>query len=151
MNRKVIVSNRVHLMLLWCVFVISSFLVTTISLYKFKDTISGGLEFDFYRSVLRTAIVVSIFYMLVILLTRGVKSRIFQNLFSCVWICFLWFFQVLVEFGNRVAGWSTFSFYESIIVSSSYSLNVILMALVFYVLILQLKQNMLRIKNFKRD
>lgn len=140
MKGKVIVSNRIYLMLLWCVFVVSSFLLTTISLYQFKDTISGDLEFDFYRSVLKTAIVASVFYIAVILLIRGLKSKILENLFSCVWISFLWFFQVLIEFGNRVGGWSTFSLSESIIVSSSYSLNVILMALVFYVLILQLKQ-----------
>lgn len=146
MNRKVIVSNRIYLMLLWCVFVIYSFLVTTISLYEFKDNVSGDLESSFYSSVLKTALVISVFYMPIILLIRGVKGRSLRNLLSCVWISFLWFFQVLIEFGNRVAGWSTFSLSESIIVSSSYSFNVVLMALLFYVLKLKLVQKCVRVK-----
>lgn len=140
MRRKVIVSNRIYLLLLWCVFIISSFLVVTISLYEFKDNPSANLVLNFYESVFNTTAVFSILYMFIMWLIAGLESYSFQNLSNCVLISFLWFFQVFLEFGNRVAVWSTFSLFELITVSFSCSFNVILMVLVFYVAILKLIQ-----------
>ena len=65
MRRKVIVSNRIYLLLLWCVFIISSFLVVTISLYEFKDNPSANLVLNFYESVFNTTAVFSILYMFI--------------------------------------------------------------------------------------
>lgn len=137
---KVIVSNRIYLLLLWCVFIISSFLVVTISLYEFKDNPSVNLVLNFYESVFNTTAVFSILYMFIMWLIAGLESYSFQNLSNCVLISFLWFFQVFLEFGNRVAVWSAFSLFELVKVSFSYSFNVILMVLVFYVAILKLIQ-----------
>lgn len=137
MQRKLKEVNSVCLMLLWCVFMASSFLIVTISLYDYKDAISGNLELDFYKSILKTSLVISVFYMLFIWRIGFFRKKLLRNILSCLWISVLWFFQVFVEFEHRVARWSTFSLYESITTSISYSFSGILIALIFYIMILK--------------
>lgn len=151
MQRKLKEVNRVYLMLLWCVFIASSFLIVTISLYDYRDTISGNLELDFYKSIFKTSLVISVFYMLFIWWIGFLRKKLLRNTLSFLLISVLWFFQVFIEFEHRVAGWSTFSLYESITTSISYSFSGILIALIFYIMILKLIEVYVVRKKVKSD
>lgn len=118
--------------LYWLLFIILSYAQTIVSMYRFKDTPSGDITFDFYTDAWVGAIVVSVFYLLCTIFIIRIKRFKIQLLVNSLLVCFLWFFEDLSVFMDREANWSTYSFMESVSYTFLYSILPITVALIVF-------------------
>ncbi|MEK6508284.1 hypothetical protein [Myroides sp. C4067] len=135
MNQKEqkIVKKWSHLMYYGLLFIIMSFVQTSIAMYRFKDQPSGDITFNFFQDIFLSALFVSLFYILLLVFIIKIPRFSIQIIIHSMLLVGLWFLQDLSIFIDREASWSTYSFTESIGYTWMYSRISLLCALVIYI------------------
>lgn len=135
MNQKEqkIVKKWSHLMYYGLLFIILSFVQTTIAMYRFKDQPSGDITFNFFQDIFLGGLFVSLFYILLLVFIIKISRFSIQAIIHSMLLVGLWFLQDLSIFIDREASWSTYSFTESISYTWMYSRISLLCALVIYI------------------
>ncbi|MEC4114654.1 hypothetical protein [Myroides pelagicus] len=139
-------KGRIRLFLYWLMFVLISFVQTAIAMSDLKDRPSGDLTFHFYQDVLIGSLSISVFYMLLLLLVLRIRPFVLQLVIHSLVVMGLWFYENLLVFGDREAGWSTYSLGASAYHTWDYSLWSISLALAVFFLVLKVMYN-----KFERD
>lgn len=122
-----------HLMYYGLLFIIMSFVQTSIAMYRFKDQPSGDITFNFFQDIFLSALFVSLFYILLLVFIIKIPRFSIQIIIHSMLLVGLWFLQDLSIFIDREASWSTYSFTESISYTWMYSRISLLYALVIYI------------------
>ncbi len=122
-----------HLMYYGLLFIIISFVQTSIAMYRFKDQPSGDITFNFFQDIFLSALFVSLFYILLLVFIIKIPRFSIQIIIHSMLLVGLWFLQDLSIFIDREASWSTYSFTESIGYTWMYSRISLLCALVIYI------------------
>ncbi|MEK6512985.1 hypothetical protein [Myroides odoratimimus] len=122
-----------HLMYYGLLFIIMSFVQTSIAMYRFKDQPSGDITFNFFQDIFLSALFVSLFYILLLVFIIKIPRFSIQIIIHSMLLVGLWFLQDLSIFIDREASWSTYSFTESIGYTWMYSRISLLCALVIYI------------------
>ncbi|EPH06889.1 hypothetical protein HMPREF9713_03437 [Myroides odoratimimus CCUG 12700] len=122
-----------HLMYYGLLFIIMSFVQTSIAMYRFKDQPSGDITFNFFQDIFLSALFVSLFYILLLVFIIKIPRFSIQIIIHSMLLVGLWFLQDLSIFIDREASWSTYSFTESISYTWMYSRVSLLCALVIYI------------------
>lgn len=122
-----------HLMYYGLLFIIMSFVQTSIAMYRFKDQPSGDITFNFFQDIFLSALFVSLFYILLLVFIIKIPRFSIQIIIHSMLLVGLWFLQDLSIFIDREASWSTYSFTESISYTWMYSRISLLCALVIYI------------------
>ncbi|MTG99443.1 hypothetical protein GJV76_15180 [Myroides sp. BIT-d1] len=128
--------NKTHLFFHWILFVLISFVQTAVSMYTLRDRPSGDITFNFYQDVLVGALIVSVFYSLLLLVVLRIQSFGIQVVIHSLIVIVLWFYEDLLVFGDREAGWSTYSLKASIVHTLQLSVIPIVISLLVYLPIL---------------
>lgn len=124
-------------------FIIISFVQTSIAMYRFKDQPSGDITFHFFIDTFLGALLVSLFYILLLIFIIKIPRFSIQIIIHSLLLVGLWFLQDLSIFIDREASWSTYSFAESVHYTWVYSRILILCALAIY--------NFLSFRLYKRN
>ncbi|MEC4053229.1 hypothetical protein VSP10_10555 [Myroides odoratimimus] len=122
-----------YLMYYGLLFIIMSFVQTSIAMYHFKDQPSGDITFSFFQDILLGALFISLFYILLLVFIMKIPRFSIQIIIHSILLVGLWFLQNLSVFMDREASWSTYSFTESISYAWMYSRVSLLCALVIYI------------------
>ncbi|MFM9401914.1 hypothetical protein ACKLNQ_08195 [Myroides odoratimimus] len=122
-----------YLMYYGLLFIIMSFVQTSIAMYRFKDQPSGDITFSFFQDILLGALFISLFYILLLVFIMKIPRFSIQIIIHSILLVGLWFLQNLSVFMDREASWSTYSFTESISYTWMYSRVSLLCALVIYI------------------
>ncbi|EHO06406.1 hypothetical protein [Myroides odoratimimus] len=122
-----------RLMYYGLLFIIMSFVQTSIAMYRFKDQPSRDITFNFFQDIFLSALFVSLFYILLLVFIIKIPRFSIQIIIHSMLLVGLWFLQDLSIFIDREASWSTYSFTESISYTWMYSRISLLYALVIYI------------------
>lgn len=128
-------KNKWRSILLYLIlFMVISIGQTYVSMYKFSDNISGDLKTGYLEGIIEGALVCSVLYLPFVIFITRIKSFRTQVIIHSIIVVLLLLIQSHSVFVDREAGWSTYTFSESVRYTVRYSfLPVLVSVLVFCV------------------
>lgn len=144
MNQNILKTknNWMAIILYLALFIVLSIIQTYIAMYRFSDQLSGDLTTGYLEGIAIGALICSVLYLPFVIFITRIKSFSLQLIIHSIIVALLLLIQSHSVFVDREAGWSTYSFSESLSYTMMYSfLPILVSILIFCILSFFMKKN----------